>query len=295
MTADAESQEVANVEGTRHAVELAGALEAGCFHQVSSIAAAGLYQGELERGHVRRGRKARHPPLLPHQARVRAGRPRGVARGPGASTGRGSSSATRAPARSTRSTGPTTSSSCCSGRAGCCRRGCRRSGSKAARSTSSRSTTSPRRSTTSPTSRTSTARPSTSPTRTRRRAGEVINLFAKAADAPQATLRLDSDVTDPATSAGPRPALTLLAAGEAGHRRRRSASSASRAGVLTYVNYPTHFDSTKPQAALEGTGHRGAAAGELRRPGLGLLGAQPRPRPLQGPLAVRRGAAARSS
>ena len=46
MTADAEAQEVANVEGTRHAVELAGAIEAGCFHQVSSIAAAGLYQGE---------------------------------------------------------------------------------------------------------------------------------------------------------------------------------------------------------------------------------------------------------
>jgi NAD(P)-dependent dehydrogenase (short-subunit alcohol dehydrogenase family) len=37
---------VANVEGTRHAVELASAIEAGCFHQASSIAAAGLYRGE---------------------------------------------------------------------------------------------------------------------------------------------------------------------------------------------------------------------------------------------------------
>src|SRR4051794_25960631 len=46
ITADAEAQEIANVEGTRHAVELAGAIEAGCFHQVSSIAAAGLYRGE---------------------------------------------------------------------------------------------------------------------------------------------------------------------------------------------------------------------------------------------------------
>ncbi len=46
MTADAEAQEIANVEGTRHAVELAGAIEAGCFHQVSSIAAAGLYRGD---------------------------------------------------------------------------------------------------------------------------------------------------------------------------------------------------------------------------------------------------------
>jgi|GEM_PF-11985 len=45
MTADAESQMTANIEGTRHAVELAEAIEAGTFHQVSSIAAAGLYKG----------------------------------------------------------------------------------------------------------------------------------------------------------------------------------------------------------------------------------------------------------
>ena len=45
MTADAESQKVANIEGTRHAVELAEEIEAGCFHIVSSIAAAGLYKG----------------------------------------------------------------------------------------------------------------------------------------------------------------------------------------------------------------------------------------------------------
>jgi len=47
VTADAESQRVANTEGTRHMVELAGAVEAGCVHQVSSIAAAGLYNGSL--------------------------------------------------------------------------------------------------------------------------------------------------------------------------------------------------------------------------------------------------------
>ena len=45
MTADAESQQVANIEGTRHMVELAEAVEAGCVHTVSSIAAAGLYPG----------------------------------------------------------------------------------------------------------------------------------------------------------------------------------------------------------------------------------------------------------
>jgi NAD(P)-dependent dehydrogenase (short-subunit alcohol dehydrogenase family) len=45
MEADAESQRIANVEGTRHMVELASALEAGRVHMVSSIAAAGLFKG----------------------------------------------------------------------------------------------------------------------------------------------------------------------------------------------------------------------------------------------------------
>lgn len=45
LTADADSQRVANVEGTRHAVHLAEALRAEHFHMVSSIAAAGLYRG----------------------------------------------------------------------------------------------------------------------------------------------------------------------------------------------------------------------------------------------------------
>ncbi|HSD23368.1 MAG TPA: SDR family oxidoreductase [Solirubrobacterales bacterium] len=45
MTADAESQRIANVEGTRHALQLAEALDAKRFHIVSSIAAAGLYKG----------------------------------------------------------------------------------------------------------------------------------------------------------------------------------------------------------------------------------------------------------
>ncbi|MDT4934997.1 MAG: hypothetical protein QOK11_2889, partial [Pseudonocardiales bacterium] len=45
LTADADSQRVANVEGTRHAVQLAEAVHTGHFHQVSSIAAAGLYPG----------------------------------------------------------------------------------------------------------------------------------------------------------------------------------------------------------------------------------------------------------
>jgi NAD(P)-dependent dehydrogenase (short-subunit alcohol dehydrogenase family) len=45
MTADAESQQAANIDGTRHMVEFANAVEAGRVHMVSSIAAAGLYKG----------------------------------------------------------------------------------------------------------------------------------------------------------------------------------------------------------------------------------------------------------
>jgi NAD(P)-dependent dehydrogenase (short-subunit alcohol dehydrogenase family) len=45
MTADDESNEKLNVAGTRHAVELANAIDAGVFHHTSSVAAAGLYKG----------------------------------------------------------------------------------------------------------------------------------------------------------------------------------------------------------------------------------------------------------
>jgi NAD(P)-dependent dehydrogenase (short-subunit alcohol dehydrogenase family) len=45
LAADAESQVAVNVEGTRHLVEFAKAVQAGHVHHVSSIAAAGLYEG----------------------------------------------------------------------------------------------------------------------------------------------------------------------------------------------------------------------------------------------------------
>src|SRR5690606_20271955 len=39
------SQLASNVDGTRHAVELAEQIKAGCFHHTSSIAVAGMYPG----------------------------------------------------------------------------------------------------------------------------------------------------------------------------------------------------------------------------------------------------------
>jgi NAD(P)-dependent dehydrogenase (short-subunit alcohol dehydrogenase family) len=45
LRADAESQMIANIEGTKNAVGLANEIKAGCFHHCSSIAAAGMYEG----------------------------------------------------------------------------------------------------------------------------------------------------------------------------------------------------------------------------------------------------------
>ena len=45
LGADEDSQVAVNIDGTRNAVELAQAIGAGHFHHVSSIAAAGLYEG----------------------------------------------------------------------------------------------------------------------------------------------------------------------------------------------------------------------------------------------------------
>ncbi|WP_141452612.1 SDR family oxidoreductase [Pseudoxanthomonas sp. z9] len=45
LTASVESQQAANIDGTRHALDLAAALKVPLFHHTSSIAAAGLYPG----------------------------------------------------------------------------------------------------------------------------------------------------------------------------------------------------------------------------------------------------------
>jgi len=45
IAASEEAQQVANVDGTRHALQAAEQLKAGCFHYASSIAVAGLFPG----------------------------------------------------------------------------------------------------------------------------------------------------------------------------------------------------------------------------------------------------------
>jgi len=64
MGADEESQQVANIEGTRNALKAAADLKAGCFHHVSSIAAAGLFRGTFREDMFEEAEKLDHPYLL---------------------------------------------------------------------------------------------------------------------------------------------------------------------------------------------------------------------------------------
>jgi NAD(P)-dependent dehydrogenase (short-subunit alcohol dehydrogenase family) len=61
IAAPAEAQQAANVEGTRHAVAFAEAVQAGCFHHVSSIAAAGLYEGSFREDMFEEAEELDHP------------------------------------------------------------------------------------------------------------------------------------------------------------------------------------------------------------------------------------------
>jgi NAD(P)-dependent dehydrogenase (short-subunit alcohol dehydrogenase family) len=61
MTAGQAVNELTNVEGTRHAIELAAALNAKCLHHVSSIAVAGLYKGLFTEEMFDEGQPLAHP------------------------------------------------------------------------------------------------------------------------------------------------------------------------------------------------------------------------------------------
>ena len=61
LAADEESQIAVNIEGTRNTVELAKAIGAGHFHHVSSIAAAGLYEGVFREDMFDEAENYEHP------------------------------------------------------------------------------------------------------------------------------------------------------------------------------------------------------------------------------------------
>jgi NAD(P)-dependent dehydrogenase (short-subunit alcohol dehydrogenase family) len=251
MTAGAEAQEVANVEGTRHAVELATTIEAGCFHQVSSIAAAGLYRGEWREDMFDEAERLDVHPYFrtKHEServvREECSRPWRVYR-PGIVVGdsrTGEIDKVDGPyyffkllqrlRRVLPSWLPTVGIE--GGEinivpvdfvAAAIDHIAHRPGldGRAFHLTD-------------PSPRT---------------AGEVVNIFARAADAPQAALRLDAEITDPATSLV-RTGLRIFPPA----RRLGSAALGELgipAGILNYLNYPTSFDSSGAQAALAGSG-----------------------------------------
>src|SRR4030095_5991351 len=88
-------------------------------------------------------------------------------------------------------------------------------------------------------------------------AGQVINVFARAAHAPEAAMRIDSrmfefipkQVRSGLTMLPPVKRITDTALTDPGLADRGTPRE-----VLFYINYPTDFDSTKTQTALEGTG-----------------------------------------
>jgi NAD(P)-dependent dehydrogenase (short-subunit alcohol dehydrogenase family) len=61
LKAGAEEQQAANIDGTRHAVAFAEAVLAGHFHHVSSIAAAGLYDGVFREDMFEEAEELDHP------------------------------------------------------------------------------------------------------------------------------------------------------------------------------------------------------------------------------------------
>jgi len=251
ITAPAETQEVANVEGTTNAIELASAIEAGCFHLVSSIAVAGLYRGtwteemfeEAERLDTNPYFRTKHE--SERLVRQECSRPWRVYR-PGIVVGDSRTGAIdkvdgpyyffKSLQRLRRVLPAWLPTVGVEGGeinivpvdyvAAAIDHIAHQPGldGRAFHLTDPKP----------------------------KRAGEVVNLFARAADAPQMALRLDTDVTEPATGAlrtglrlfPPAKRAAKLALGQLG----------LPPSVLQYVDYPTHFDSSGARAALEGSG-----------------------------------------
>lgn len=61
LRAGAAPQQAANVDGTRNAIDLAAAVGAGCFHHISSVAAAGLYDGTFREDMFDEAEQLWHP------------------------------------------------------------------------------------------------------------------------------------------------------------------------------------------------------------------------------------------
>ena len=114
------------------------------------------------------------------------------------------------------------------------------------------------------------------------RSGEVLNTFARAAHAPQLALRVDKRLTD----ALPKGVFSMLMKLPALKDVRKTllADVGIPDEVIEHVGFRAQFDTRDTERALAGVGHRGARARRVRLAAVGPLGAPPRPRPLPRPL-----------
>ena len=288
MTADAESQQIANIEGTRHMVEFANAVEAGRVHMVSSIAAAGLYKGLwLEDMFDEAQDLDTHPYFrTKHDSegivRTDCERPWRVYR-PGIVVGHSETG------EMDKVDGPYYFFKLIQRLRGALPQWMPTIGIEGkeinlvpvdfvAKALDHIAHLDDERwdgkafSLTDPNPKT---------------AGQVINLFARAGHAPQMGMRLDPKMfgmIPPQVRSGllmlpPVKRIRNTVLGDLGIPE----------SVLTYVNYPTSFDNRNARRGARGQRHRRAATRGVRGQALGLLGAEPGSRPVQGPLAGGRG------
>ena len=193
--------------------------------------------------------------------------------------------ATRAPARWTRSTAPTTSSRSSRSCATRCRSGRRWSRSSGVGRTSCPSTTSPPRSTTSPTREGYDGGAfHRGPEGHRRR--RAMNTFARAGHAPHAVMRVDKKLTDMLPKGVLSYAMQIPAL--KGVRKSALADLGIPDEILQDVAFTAKFDARDTQRALAGTG--------IEPPPLDSYAYKPwttgsatRPGPVQGPLVRGRG------
>ena len=114
------------------------------------------------------------------------------------------------------------------------------------------------------------------------RAGEAMNTFARAGHAPHAVMRIDKKMTDMLPKGVLSYAMQIPAL--KGVRKSVLADLGIPDEILQDVAFTAKFDARDTQRALAGTGIELPRAGLLRLQAVGLLGAQPRPGPVQGPL-----------
>ncbi len=293
LKASAEEQQEANVEGTRHAVQFAQAASVGCFHHVSSIAAAGLYDGVFREDMFEEAEDL-DPPLLQDQARFRSDRaPRMQAALPHLSSGlRGRRFEDRLHRQDRRPVlflqvppedcGIT------------CRNGCRCWASKAARVNIV------------PVDFVADALDFiahkkgldgkcfhlTDPDA--HRIGEVLNIFAKAG--PRAA---DDDAAQRADVRLHFLRPLLYGIGSLAPIKRMVRAVLTDLGipkdVFQFINWPTRYDNREAAKALKGSGITVPPLASYAPKILGLLGTQPRPGPLHRTAAWAHGSRTRSS